>query len=206
MARKIISFIHMTLNGVVTGDPDDDKEDFAGEWTREGNTLGEASEAVIRLFDRVDTVLMGHGSYDALSRRWPTMQGAPGAVDVVSRLASKMNGAHKLVVTRDSQRVDLSWGEFEPASPIAGDDVIAQIRELKTGDGGDLVIFGSPVLVRTLADARLIDEYHFVIHPVIVETGERLFDGIGSRTDLELGDATTLEDGGVLLAYTLIDS
>jgi hypothetical protein len=41
---------------------------------RGGNIL-EGSESLERLFDRVDTVLLGHGTYDDLSRKWPTMQG-----------------------------------------------------------------------------------------------------------------------------------
>jgi hypothetical protein len=100
MARRIILWINSTLNSVVTGDPDGDKTDFIA-WTRDGNIL-EGSESLVQLFDRVDTVLLGHGTYDDLSRKWPTMQGPADAVDVVSRLAAKINGAHKLVATRNS--------------------------------------------------------------------------------------------------------
>ena len=204
MARRIILWINSTLNSVVTGDPDGDKTDFIA-WTRDGNIL-EGSESLVRLFDRVDTVLLGHGTYDDLSQKWPTMQGPADAVDVVSRLAAKINGAHKLVVTRDSQLADLPWGEFASAEPLTGDDIVAQIQEFKAGDGGDAVIFGSPTLVRSLADANLIDEYHFLMHPVIVEVGERLFDGIETRTDLQLKDVTTLDDGGVVVAYARVES
>jgi dihydrofolate reductase len=204
MARRIILWINSTLNSVVTGDPDGDKTDFIA-WTREGNIL-EGSESLMQLFDRVDTVLLGHGTYDDLSRKWPTMQGPADAVDVVSRLAAKINGAHKLVVTRDSQLADLPWGEFAAAKPLAGDDVVAQIQEFKAGDGGDAVIFGSPTLVRSLAEADLIDEYHFLMHPVIVEVGERLFDEIETRTDLNLKSVTTLSEGGVVVAYARVES
>lgn len=97
-------------------------------------------------------------------------------------------------------------GEFEAAEPLTGDDIVAQIQEFKAGDGGDAVIFGSPTLVRSLADAGLIDEYQFLWHPVIVEVGERLFDGIETRTDLQLKNVTTLDEGGVIVAYTRVDS
>jgi dihydrofolate reductase len=205
MARKIILYIHSTLNGVITGDPDGDKMDFVSAWTRNGNILG-GSEDLVRLFDRVDTILLGHATYDEFARTWPAMQGPAEAVDVVSRLAAKVNGAHKLVVTRDRQLTDLPWGEFEAAEPLTGDDIVAQIQEFKAGDGGDAVIFGSPTLARSLADAGLIDEYHFVWHPVIVEVGERLFDAIETRTDLQLKNVTTLDEGGVIVAYARVDS
>jgi dihydrofolate reductase len=74
MARKIILYIHSTLKGVITGDPDGDKMDFVSGWTRNGNILG-GSEDLVRLFDRVDTILLGHATYDEFARTWPTMQG-----------------------------------------------------------------------------------------------------------------------------------
>jgi dihydrofolate reductase len=68
------------------------------------------------------------------------------------------------------------------------------------------VIFGSPTLVRSLAEADLIDEYHFLMHPVIVEVGERLFDEIETRTDVNLKSVTTLSEGGVVVAYARVES
>ncbi|MPV35913.1 dihydrofolate reductase family protein [Georgenia subflava] len=199
MARRIILFIHSTLNGVVTGDPDGDKTDFSG-WTRPGNVVGEASESLLRLFDRVDTVLLGRATYDDLSRKWPTMQAATEPVDVVSRLAAKINGATKLVATRDDQVAQLPWGECAPAEPLGG-DLAERLQRIRAGEGGDVVIFGSPTLVRSLMEADLIDELHIVVHPVVVEVGERLFSGVETRTDLTLESATTFSEGGVLLAY-----
>ena len=107
MARQIILWINSSVNSVITGDPDGDRTNF-GTWTREGNILS-GCEAAVRLFDRVDTLLMGHGTYDDLVRSWPRMQGPAGAVDVVSRLAAKINDAHKLVVTRNRQLAQLPW-------------------------------------------------------------------------------------------------
>lgn len=205
MARRVILFIHSTLNGVVTGDPDGDKTDFV-VWTRETNILGDGSSRLLQLFDRVDTILLGRATYDDLARKWPVMQGPAEAVDVASRLASKINNAPKLVATRDRQLTDLPWGQFAPAEPLTGDDVAGQVAALKSGDAGDLVIFGSPTLVRSLTDAGLIDEYHLVVHPVLVEVGERLFDRLEARTDLHLLSATPIGEDAVLLTYTPAES
>jgi predicted dithiol-disulfide oxidoreductase (DUF899 family) len=68
------------------------------------------------------------------------------------------------------------------------------------------VIFGSLTLVRSLAEADLIDEYHFLMHPVIVEVGELVFDGIETRTDLNLKSVTTLSEDGVVVAYASVES
>lgn len=201
MARQLILFVHTTLNGVVTGDPASDKEEFGSQWAKQGNLAGEASATLVRLFERADTILLGRGTFDALSSRWPQLQGSEEGDDVTRRLAERINTAHKVVVSRSPGSVDVSWGGFEPATAIHGTDLAAQVRALKRSAGGDIVVFGSPVLVRTLLEAELIDEFFFVIHPVLIAVGERLFDGIESRTDLELRAVTALEEGGVLVSY-----
>ncbi len=204
LTRQIILWINSSVNSIITGDPDGDRTDF-GVWTRQGNILS-GSEAALVLFDRVDTLLLGHGTYDDLVRNWPNMQGPADADDVGSRLAAKINGAHKLVVTRDQQLRDLPWGEFRAAEPLAVTDVVVQLQEFKSGEGGDAVIFGSPTLVRSLVDADLIDEYHVVVHPVLVEVGDHLGEGITVRRDLRLKTVITLDDSGVVLVYSPVRS
>ncbi len=201
MARRIILFVHSTLNGVVTGDPDGDVTDFS-VWTRPGALVGEASRRLLQLLDRVDTVLLGRGTYDDLCRKWPNVQGPANSDDVASRLGVKINSAKKLVATRNRQLLHLPWGDFASAEPLACDDIVEQLHGIKAGAGGDIVIFGSPTLVRSLADAGLIDEFHILVHPVIVEVGERLFEGVGTRTGLDLKSVATVGDGGVLLVYS----
>lgn len=73
--------------------------------------------------------------------------------------------------------------------------------DLKNGDGGGIVIFGSPTLVRSLADAALIDEYRLIVHPVVVTVGEQLFDGLEKRQDLHLSEVTAFREGALLVTY-----
>lgn len=70
---------------------------------------------------------------------------------------------------------------------MTGSNIEEQIRNLKNGEGGDIVIFGSPTLVRSLANANLIDEYQVLVHPVVVNVGERLFDDLKERMDFHHG-------------------
>lgn len=57
------------------------------------------------------------------------MRGHEGADDVTTRLAARINSARKLVVTRDSQGVDVTWGGFEAARAVTG-EVVEEIRLL----------------------------------------------------------------------------
>ncbi len=98
---------------------------------------------------------------------------------------------------------ELSWGQYEAPKPIAGDNIEKKIKELKKGEGGDIVIFGSPTLVRALTDANLIDEYHIQLRPVVVNVGEHLFDGLQKRKDFQLIHVETLAEGTLFIRYKL---
>ncbi|CAM3860957.1 dihydrofolate reductase family protein [Cohnella lubricantis] len=189
--RKITLFIHSTLNGVVTGDPSEDKTNWS-VW-RNSAGIEEGSQYLLQLFETADTILLGRGTYEDLSRKWPNTRG--------SSLGDKINKAHKLVVTSASPHEDLKWGEFEAPKQLTGNNIEEQIKDLKKGDGGDMVIFGSPTLVRSLANANLIDEYQIVMHPVAVNVGEHLFDNLEERKDFHLVDVKPLKVSSLLATY-----
>ncbi|MCT1403164.1 dihydrofolate reductase family protein [Paenibacillus sp. p3-SID867] len=196
--RKIILFIHSTFNGVVTGDPREDKTNYM-VWTTDA-AMG--SEYLLNRFDTADTILLGRGTYEDLSRKWPYIKEWPINVsDVGSRLGEKINNAHKLVVTGNHPLDELKWGVFEAPKQLTGSNIEEQIKDLKQGNGGDIIIFGSPTLVRSLANANLIDEYQVLVHPVVVNVGEHLFDNLKERKDFHLVDVKILTDGSLLVTY-----
>lgn len=202
MTREIILYIHTTLNGIVTGDPAVDKEDFGRQWAKEGNLVGKASAALLPLFDRADTILMGHGTHVALSKRWSNVESSKDAQEVAPRLAYQINHAHKLVASRTPSQVDRAWGSYAPAELVDGNRLADQVSGLKRDQGGDIIIFGSPTLSQELINAGLVDEFYFVVHPVIMPVGDHLDSRIETRTDLRLESVTSLEEGGLLIAYT----
>lgn len=188
--RKIILFINSTFNGVVTGDPAKDKTNFATWATRPS---AEGMELLLKAMDTVDTILLGRGTYEDLVRKWPPANSLP--------LGRKINNMHKVVVTGDHPQAELKWGKFEAPEQLTGRDIEKQIKRLKSGEGGDIMIFGSPVLVRSLTDANLIDEYQIKVHPVTVNFGEHLFDGLKKKKDFQLIDMQTFTDGTFLVKY-----
>ena len=74
-------------------------------------------------------------------------------------------------------------------------------RPLGSHHGGDIITFGSPVLVQSLTNARLVDEYRIIVHPVIVNEGRRLFENLDGRTDLKLVGVDTLAGGAMIVTY-----
>ena len=95
----------------------------------------------------------------------------------------------------------LEWGEFEPPTKLTGPGKEEQIKDLKEGDGGDIITFGSPTLVQSLTNAGLVDEYRILIHPVIVNEGKRLFDNLDGRMDLRLIGVEMFDRGAILVTY-----
>lgn len=199
--RKIILYINSTFNGVVTGDPNQDKTNFM-VWTNEA-FMEAGSECALKTMETVDTILLGRKTYEDLSKpeKWPSVKHWPDVSNLSLALGERINNAHKLVVTRDHPHDELKWGEYEAPKQITGDNIEEQIKDLKNSEGGDIVIFGSPTLVRSLTDANLIDEYQIQIRPVVVNVGEHLFDNLKARKDLELIEVTPLKEGSIFVRY-----
>lgn len=195
--RKIIVFIHSTVNDIVTGPPSD-KTDFS-VWAKP--SIMDGIESLLEIMKSVDTILLGRATHEDLVRKWPPVKGGPATP--VSRLAEKVNTAHKLVASGEHPIKDIRWGKYEPPVQLTGTDVEAQIKKIKEGPGGDIMIFGSPTLVQSLLNAKLIDEFHIVVHPVVVNEGERLFTNLSGRTDFRLISVDSFKHGAMLVKYTV---
>src|SRR6266540_5525851 len=196
--RKLIVSIHSTANDIVTGPPADETNFMV--WAQAG--IEDSLEAFLKSLANVDTILLGRGTYEDLVRKWPKVKEWPEVSDVALRVGEKINTAPKIVVTGRHPLESLEWGEFEPPTQITGNDVEEQIKELKAGEGGDIITFGSPVLVQSLTNAELVDEYRIIVHPVIVNDGRRLFENLKGRTDLQLAGVDTFARGAMMVTYT----
>jgi dihydrofolate reductase len=200
--RKIILYINSTFNGVVTGDPRGDRGNF-NIWTNLDH-MKSGSKTLLEAMETVDTLLMGRGTYKVLAvpDGWPSSKVWGRTIsEATATLGDKINNAHKVVVTGDDPLDELQWGDYEAPTQLTGNNIVEQIKDLKNSDGGDIIIFGSPVLVRSLTDANLIDEYQIQVAPVVVNYGDHLFDDLKNRKDFVLLDVKGLEGGSFLVKY-----
>jgi dihydrofolate reductase len=83
-------------------------------------------------------------------------------------------------------------------------DAVGGIAKLKQRLGGDIVVYGSRQLVRTLMDHDLVDEVRLTVYPVVLGASERLFDDLADKTPLCLVKATTIGDGFAFLTYEVV--
>lgn len=135
-----------------------------------------------------DALLLGRITYEGFAAAWPTMEESTG------EFGKRMNTMPKFVASRT-----LAEGGWN-ATIIEG-ELSSEVAKLKEQPGGDLLIYGSGDLVDELTQHGLIDEYRLMVHPVIVGSGKRLFNG-GTTTNLRLVENTSTDTGVVVLTYT----
>ncbi len=136
-----------------------------------------------------DALLLGRTTYEGFAEAWPERRDEAGFAD-------KMNGMKKYVVS--STLTEATWNNSEI---VPGDDLPAAIAAIKQQDGGDILIAGSRSLVPTLAKAGLIDEYRLLVHPIVLASGKRLFEGIEDAFTLKLTSSKVLDSGSLILTY-----
>jgi len=175
--RKVKLAMYVSLDGVIE-DPawtapfwNDELSDLQAEYLYASNAL-----------------LLGRVTYEGFAASWPAMEKSTG------EFGKKMNSMPKFVASTTLDQAE--WN----ASIIKG-DLGAEVTKLKEQSGQDLLIYGSGALVDELTRLGLIDEYRFIVYPVLVGRGKRIFDASIEKT-LQLTDTTTTTTGVVVLTYS----
>lgn len=142
----------------------------------------------------VDTILLGHRTYDLMASVWPKPQGL--AAD--PETARFMNETPKLVATHAPFTPE--WTNVT----VVGGDVVGEIARLKAEPGGkDMVILGSNELCVSLMEKDLVDEFRLMVNPVALGAGTPLFAGLSKRVQLKLNKVREFTSGNVLHYYSL---
>jgi len=151
----------------------------------------QAAQFKFRELQETDALLLGRKTYEGFAAAWPTMEGT-------GEFGVKMNSMPKYVVSSTLETAD--W----TGSIVVKGDPVTEIAKLKEQPGQDLLLSGSAQLLAAMSDAKLVDLYRLMLHPIVLGKGARLFpDGI-ARTELELTRHETFDTGIVILEYTAV--
>jgi dihydrofolate reductase len=188
---RIVVINHITLDGVMQapGRPDEDtRGGFShGGWAVPGNDEAMVRAIGERMAKPGRCLLLGRRSYEDMLAAW-NARGGP--------YKDALNTAPKYVASgRSATRLD--W----PNSTLVHGDVPAAVAELKQNAGGDLVIMGSGQLIRSLLPHELIDEYLLMIHPLVLGSGQRLFERGDHIGKLRLVSSIPTTTGVILATY-----
>jgi dihydrofolate reductase len=184
---KIVISTNVSLDGVVQ-DPDG-KEGFRlGGWFVQ--SLGDDYEPWAKVFfeeaGATEALLLGRRSDDWFAERW---------LERDDEWADRLNSLPKYVVSST-----LEEGRWSNATVVKGDPV-AEAAKLKRELDGDIVVYASYQLARTLIDNDLVDEIRLFVFPVVVGAGERLFADTSGQKALRLVESTTVGEGLARVTY-----
>ena len=112
--------------------------------------------------------------------------------------ADRLNGLPKYVVS--STLAEPKWGN----ATVLNGDVVTEVIKLKQEVDGDILVYASYQLVRTLIEHDLVDELRLVVFPVVLGAGERLFGQTSDKKPLRLVSSQTIGDGLPLLTYDVV--
>jgi dihydrofolate reductase len=183
--RRLAMFNNISLDGYFV--------DAHGEmsWARVDSDDAEFAEFTAGNIRGDGVLVFGRVTYDLMAGFWPT----PDAAQHFPEVAERMNKGRKIVFSRTLDKP--LWNN----TTLLGEAPAAALAKLKREEGPDLVILGSGTIVAQAAGAGLIDEYQFVIIPVILGTGRALFEGIAARPPLKLLRSRVFKNGRAFLAY-----
>jgi dihydrofolate reductase len=134
-----------------------------------------------------DALLLGRVTYEGFAAAWPGRKDPDGFAD-------RFNSMPKFVASRTLKKLD--WNN----SHLIKGDLAAGVAKLKQQPGQDIVVHGSPGLIRSLLPYDLIDEFRLLVYPLVLGRGKRLFDE-ASRAKLNLAESEAFSKGVVKLVY-----
>ena len=194
--RRIVMFNRVSADGYFAG-PDGNLD-----WVVPDDELDKG--AADNLSD-VGTMIFGRRTYEMFEGFWPrAIDDSPTAPDPhapgrrspeVRAMAVWINEATKLVFSKT--RKDVTWRNsrlFHELDP-------REIEALKSGPGGDIMLFGSGSIVSQLTEHRLIDEYQFVVCPILLGSGRSLLRDVSAQLRLDLLETKKYPSGNVMLRY-----
>jgi dihydrofolate reductase len=186
MAKIVIS-TNASLDGVVQ-DPDGGEGFKLGGWFAEfgGKDLEAWAKLEFEEALRTDALLLGRRTDEWFATRW---SGRPG------EWADRLNALPKYVVS--STLSDPKWTN----STVLSGDVVDEVSKLKQELDGEIVVYASYQLGRTLIEHDLVDEVRLVVFPVVLGSGERLFGETSDQKPMRLVELRTIGDGLVFLTY-----
>lgn len=189
--RKLISFMHISLDGFVAG-PNGELN-----WVTINEELfGHVGKRI----QKGDTALYGRVTYQMMESYWPTAGTKPGATKHDIEHSQWYTGIRKIVLSKTLQGKDLN------NTKIIGDNIAEEINAVKNSSGTeveDILVFGSPGATHALMQLGLIDGYWLFVNPVILGQGIPLFSGVQEKTKLKLLNTTQFSFGVTELNYVV---
>jgi dihydrofolate reductase len=187
---KIIISTNFSLDGVVQ-DPDGEEGFRLGGWFGQfgGKDLEEWAKVEFEEALGAEALLLGRRSDEWFGTRWSSRPG---------EWADRLNSLPKYVVS--STLREAKWSN----STVLKGDVVTEVSKLKQELDGDILVYASYQLGRTLIEHDLVDELRLFVFPVVLGSGERLFGETSDKKAMRLVSTRMVGDGLVFVTYETV--
>jgi dihydrofolate reductase len=185
--RKLAVNTFVSLDGVMQS-PGGPEEDPTGGFTHGGWGVNYFDDEMMGQVAEADPyeLLLGRRTYEIFAAHWPYDEGP---------IADRLNSTRKHVASTTLEQVE--WNN----STLIKDDVAEYVATLKSQDGPEIQVHGSPGLIQTLLEHDLIDEFRIWIFPLVIGTGKRLFGDGTIPAGLKLVDSKASKTGVTINTY-----
>lgn len=181
--RKTKAFLMTSLDGYYEGE-----KAWDIDWH---NVDAEFNELAMQQLDAADYLVFGRATFQGMAEYWPS----PAGIKDDPEVASRMNSAKKIVVSRTLEESDVTWANTR----LVRDP--QDLALLRKESGKDLLVLGSSVLTTALIELGLLDELGIMINPVLLGAGNSLASSARGRIALKLLRTREFGNGNVLLTY-----
>ena len=180
--RNVIFAINVTLDGCV-----DHTKQLADDETHEYFT---------HLMREVDLLVFGRITYQLMVPYWPDIAKSQSETKADHEFARAFDSTNKLVFSRSLNSAE------DRNTRIARTNLHDEILKLKQEQGKNILVGGVSVPSQ-LIELGLVDEYRFVVGPIIAGEGRRLLEGVSlrERLQLKLVESKIFKSGCVALRY-----
>jgi dihydrofolate reductase len=155
------------------------------------NVDQEFDNYTIEMLGNMGTLLFGRVTYEIMESFWPTEH----AIKADPIVARYMNELPKVVFSKKLKTA--TWNNTK----VVNTNIVEEVQKLKEQPGKDIALFASSNLAKTFAEKNLIDEFHFLINPVVLGGGHCFLNGLQSKQKLKLIRSSVFNSGNVLLCY-----
>jgi dihydrofolate reductase len=188
---KIVISENVSLDGV-TQDPTGEEGSRHGGWFLQVGDNDRQEWGKVEFDEALgaEALLLGRRSYEYFAAGWASRPG---------EWADRLRSLPKYVVSS----TPLAGPDWKNATVLKG-DVAGEVSKLKQAIDGDIVVYGSRQLVRTLMEHDLVDELRLMVYPVVLGAGDRLFDEISDKRSIRPLNTRAVGERLVHLTYEVV--
>ena len=181
--RNVIFAINITLDGCC------DHTKLIGD--------EETHEYFTQVLRSVDLLVMGRKTYQLMVPFWPEVAKNQSMTKASNEFALAFDSLHKIVFSRSLESAE------DKNTRIVRANLHDEILRLKQ-EPGKGILLGGVSIPSQLSELGLVDEYLFVVNPIVAGEGRRLLDDVHlpERLQLRLVESKVFESGCVALRYS----